>query len=76
MSNLDTMLQRAVTSVPDCVAAGYVDLSSGMILGMKSVDSHPSQVVELLAAACSVQHAVWQKMVSITSKRSSSTVTT
>jgi hypothetical protein len=51
MSNLDDMLQKAVTSVPDCVAAGYVDLSTGMLLGIKSVDSHPSQVIELLAAA-------------------------
>jgi len=51
MSNLDNMLQKAVTSVPDCIAAGYIDLSSGMLLGMKSVDSHPREVIELLAAA-------------------------
>lgn len=51
MSNLDAALQKAVTAVPDCVAAGYVDLSSGMLLGMKSVDSHPREVIELLAAA-------------------------
>lgn len=51
MSNLDNMLQKAVTSVPDCIAVGYVDLASGMLLGIKSVDSHPSQVIELLAAA-------------------------
>lgn len=49
--SLDTALQKAVTAVPECVAAGYVDLASGMLLGIKSVDSHPSQVVELLAAA-------------------------
>lgn len=49
--SLDNALQKAVTAIPECVAAGYVDLSSGMILGMKSVDSHPSQVIELLAAA-------------------------
>jgi hypothetical protein len=51
MSNLDKMLQKAVTSIPDCVAAGYIDLSSGMLLGIKSVDSHPREVIELLAAA-------------------------
>ncbi len=51
MSNLDNMLQKAVTSVPDCVAAGYVDLSSGMVLSIKTVDSHPAEVFELLAAA-------------------------
>ena len=53
MSNLDNMLQKAVTAVPDCVAAGYVDLASGMLLGIKSVDSHPREVIELLAAATS-----------------------
>ncbi len=51
MSNLDNMLQKAVTSVPDCVAAGYVDLASGMVLSIKTVDSHPAEVFELLAAA-------------------------
>lgn len=49
--SLDNALQKAVTAVPECVAAGYVDLASGMLLGIKSVDSHPSQVIELLAAA-------------------------
>jgi hypothetical protein len=53
MSKLDAALQKAVTSVPDCVAAGYVDLGSGMLLGIKSVDSHPRQVIDLLAAATS-----------------------
>ncbi|CAN5398397.1 hypothetical protein BH10PSE16_BH10PSE16_42470 [soil metagenome] len=51
MSALDNALQKAVTSVPECVAAGYVDLSSGMILSMKTVDSHPGEVFDLLAAA-------------------------
>jgi hypothetical protein len=51
--SLDDALQRAVTALPECVAAGYIDLSSGMLLGIKSVDSHPSQVIELLAAATS-----------------------
>ena len=51
--SLDNALQKAVTTIPECVAAGYVDLSSGMLLGIKSVDSHPSQVIELLAAATS-----------------------
>jgi hypothetical protein len=49
--SLDNALQQAVTNIPECVAAGYVDLSSGMLLGIKTVDSHPSEVLELLAAA-------------------------
>lgn len=51
MSTLDNALQKVVTSIPECVAAGYVDLSSGMILSMKTVDSHPGEVFDLLAAA-------------------------
>ncbi len=51
MASLDDALQRAMTSVPDCVAAGFVDLSSGMILSIKTVDSHPSEVFDFLAAA-------------------------
>lgn len=50
-STLDASLQKAVTNIPDCVAAGYVDLASGMVLSIKTVDSHPSAVIELLAAA-------------------------
>lgn len=51
MSKLDAVLQRSVSSVPDCVAAGFIDLASGMLLGVKTVDSHPQSVIELLAAA-------------------------
>jgi hypothetical protein len=43
---LDDALQRAMTSVPDCLAAGFVDLNSGMILSIKTVDSHPSEVFD------------------------------
>ena len=49
--NLTSALQGAVTAIPECLAAGYIDLSSGMLLGIKSVDSQPAEVVELLAAA-------------------------
>ena len=53
MSKLNDALQTAIASVPECLAAGYVDLANGMLLGIKSVDSHPVEVVELLAAATS-----------------------
>ena len=49
--SLDAVLQRAVTSIPECVAGGFVDLASGMVLSIKTVDSHPQEVFELLAAA-------------------------
>lgn len=52
-NKLEQQLQAAITSIPECVAGGYVDLSTGMLLGIKTVDSHPSEVMELLAAATS-----------------------
>ncbi|MFJ4682448.1 hypothetical protein ACIQNG_18745 [Streptomyces sp. NPDC091377] len=36
---------------PECVAAGVVDMATGMLLGVETVDSHPSEVLDLLAAA-------------------------
>ncbi len=51
MANLSSVLQTAISSIPECLAAGYIDLNSGMLLGIKSVDSQPTEVVELLAAA-------------------------
>ncbi len=48
---LDTAIQNAVASIPECVAGGYVDLSTGMLLGVKTIDSHPSEVLDMLAAA-------------------------
>jgi hypothetical protein len=44
-------MQKAITTIPECVAAGFIDLSSGMLLSIKTVDSHPSEVMDLLAAA-------------------------
>ena len=48
---LENALQASVSKVPECLAAGYVDLESGMLLGVRTVDSHPSEVLDLLAAA-------------------------
>jgi hypothetical protein len=51
--SLDQVLNEAMNQVPECVAAGYVDLSTGMLLGVKTVDSHPAEVLEIVAAATS-----------------------
>lgn len=48
---LDAMLAKAQQQIPECVAAGYVDMSTGMLLGVKTVDSHPQEVLDLVAAA-------------------------
>ncbi len=44
-------IQEAVSAIPECLAAGYVDLSTGMLLDVKTVDSHPDEVLEVVAAA-------------------------
>lgn len=51
--SVELALQKAITDIPECVAAGYVDLTTGMLLGIKSVDSHPQEVMDILAAATS-----------------------
>ena len=38
--SFDNILNQAASTVPECVAAGYVDISSGMLLALKTVDSH------------------------------------
>jgi hypothetical protein len=39
------------TEVPECVAAGVIDMSTGMLLSVETVDSHPPEVLDMLAAA-------------------------
>ena len=49
--SLDAALNKAASLVPECLAAGYVDTESGMLLAIKTVDSHPREVIDLVAAA-------------------------
>jgi hypothetical protein len=49
--SLDKALNAASAQIPECVAAGYVDMSTGMLLAVKTVDSHPAEVLDLVAAA-------------------------
>lgn len=49
--SLDNALAKAQSSIPECVAAGFVDMKTGMLLGVKTVDSHPQEVLDLVAAA-------------------------
>jgi len=49
--SLDKALTEAQKTVPECVATGYVDMESGMLLGVKTIDSHPGEVLDLVAAA-------------------------
>jgi hypothetical protein len=49
--SLDQALGNAQEQIPECVAVGYVDMTIGMLLGVRTVDSHPSEVLDLVAAA-------------------------
>jgi len=51
--SLDAALTNVQKTVPECVAAGFVDMKSGMLIGVKTVDSHPQEVLDLVAAATS-----------------------
>ena len=49
--SLDNAIEEAVKNVPEAVAAGFVDINSGMLLSVKTVDSHPNEIMDILAAA-------------------------
>jgi hypothetical protein len=49
--SLDNALQKSIASIPECVAGGYVDMGTGMLLSVKTVDSHPSEVLDMVSAA-------------------------
>jgi len=49
--SIDEALNAASRNIPECVAAGLVDMQTGMLLGIKTVDSHPQEVIDLVAAA-------------------------
>ncbi|MFO0658660.1 MAG: hypothetical protein U0165_02320 [Polyangiaceae bacterium] len=49
--SLEKSLNLAQTQIPECLAVGYVDMSTGMLLAVKTVDSHPSEVLDLVSAA-------------------------
>ncbi|MFJ7591301.1 hypothetical protein ACIQZO_28795 [Streptomyces sp. NPDC097617] len=46
-----SLVKRMRSEVPDCVAAGVIDMSTGMLLSVETVDSHPPEVLDMLAAA-------------------------
>lgn len=49
--SLDNAIAAVQKSVPECVAVGFVDIKTGMLLSIKTVDSHPRDVIDLVAAA-------------------------
>jgi hypothetical protein len=49
--SLENAIVTAQKAIPECVAAGFVDIKTGMLLAIKTVDSHPREVLDLVAAA-------------------------
>ncbi|HUM07583.1 MAG TPA: hypothetical protein VLT37_01770 [Acidocella sp.] len=52
-SDLDAAVTKSIATIPECMAAGYIDVGSGFLLSIKTVDSHPREVIDLVAAATS-----------------------
>ncbi len=48
---LDQAVKKSVANIPECVAIGYVDMNTGMLMSVQTVDSHPQEVLDLVAAA-------------------------
>ncbi|MEU9988469.1 hypothetical protein AB0E10_17070 [Streptomyces sp. NPDC048045] len=46
-----SLVKSLRSNAPDCVAAGAVDMSTGMLLSYETVDNHPPEVLDLLAGA-------------------------
>jgi hypothetical protein len=46
-----SLVKTLRTDAPDCVAAGVVDMATGMLLSYETVDNHPPEVLDLLAGA-------------------------
>ncbi|MFJ3233568.1 hypothetical protein [Streptomyces sp. NPDC086787] len=46
-----SLVKTLRNEVPECVAAGVVDMSTGMLLAYETIDNHPPEVLDLLAGA-------------------------
>jgi hypothetical protein len=49
--SVTALVKTLRADAPDCVAAGVVDMSTGMLLAYETVETHPSEVLDLLAGA-------------------------
>lgn len=49
--SLDKALSEAMASIPECLASAYIDIASGFLLEVRTVDSHPQAVIDMVAAA-------------------------
>ncbi|MEK7431946.1 MAG: hypothetical protein AABZ74_02340 [Cyanobacteriota bacterium] len=49
--NLSDALQHGLKEVPKCVAVGFIDMDTSMVLAHKTTESHPQEVFDFLGAA-------------------------
>ena len=47
----EKLVGQCIQEVPKAVAAGVVDMASGLMLAIKTVESHPQAVLDVLAPA-------------------------
>ena len=50
-SALDRSLNAAIAQIPECVAGGCVDMSTGLLLGVQTIDPQPPEMRDLISAA-------------------------
>jgi hypothetical protein len=50
-SALDRSLIAAIAQIPECVAGGCVDMSTGLLLGVQTIDQQPPEMRDLISAA-------------------------
>lgn len=72
-TSLHAILQQSLRSVPEGVAAGYVDLTTGTLLGIYAPEERPQEFLNAMAAAVTelleaplfrVIDKIWSKQVS------------
>lgn len=77
-SALDAAVAQSIGTIPECMAAGYIDVGSGFLLSIKTVDLHPREVIDLVAAATSdlfqganvsTVEAIWKRSRGVDSTR-------
>lgn len=48
---LDRVLKESMSSIPQCVAGGCVDMQLGMLLALHTTDEQPPEIFDFLAGA-------------------------
>jgi hypothetical protein len=49
--SLNDAITKSIGKIPEGVAGGYVDMSTGMLIGVKTIESHPQEILDMVAAA-------------------------